>query len=133
MAENPEFGRRLRDAKRDWERANDRDLTWAEIGRRVGVLLARDPFPHQVVLRWFKQGREPSFDITEALAVTLGTSPGRLAFGEEGASGSAARMAELERAGVPKVPPSRIPSARSGPAPARRGAKPAKKRRAGGS
>lgn len=82
MADNPAYGRRLREAKRSYELAHDCDLTWREIGERVGAVLQREPFSAQVVQRWFAAGREPErFAITEAIGVALGADPAWLAFG----------------------------------------------------
>lgn len=84
MANDPEFGRRLRDAKRSWERVHDRTLTWDEVGGLVGKAMGRRPLAGAVVYRWFEDGREPKnfLKVLQALALVLGTTPAALAFGE---------------------------------------------------
>lgn len=82
MPDNAEFGRRLRDAKREYEMRHDRDLSWRELGERIGAAMGREPYVAEVVRRWFQMGREPAeFAITEAIARVLETDPRVLAFG----------------------------------------------------
>ena len=84
MADSPELGRRLRDAKRDYEKRHDVDLSWREIGERVATVLGRDkPVAYQVVQRWFTDGREPQdfVDTLRAIASVLETDPHSLTFG----------------------------------------------------
>lgn len=84
MANVPEFGRRLRDAKRAWEQAHDRDLGWEEVGKLVGRAMGRKkPLAGPVVYRWFKEGREPKEFRKAVLAIAkvFESDPGVLAFG----------------------------------------------------
>lgn len=78
-----DLGRRLRDAKRDYEQRHDVDLTWVELGKRIGAALGRKPIKYQVVQRWFLEGREPAEFVTTiaAIARVLEADPGALAFG----------------------------------------------------
>lgn len=81
--ENPEFGRRLREAKRQWEQTHDpRTISNEEIGKRVAKLLERDgAYSPQAVGMWMA-GREPkALDVVKALATVLGCDPAWLAFG----------------------------------------------------
>lgn len=84
MPKNPGFGRRLRDARRGWERAHDRDLPLDEIGVEVTRILDRPTvYKPQTVSKWF-DGNEPEmFSVVAALGMVLGVSPGWLAFGDE--------------------------------------------------
>lgn len=102
MADDEDFGRRLRDARRDYERRHDRYPTDAEVGRAVGKHLGRGPFTPQVVGRWFK-GREPGEFIAtvRALAAFFEVSAGWLATGE---GDMQAAPATPERAGAETGP-----------------------------
>ena len=84
MAVNEHWGRQLRAALRAYEERHDGErLSWAEIGRRVGARLGREPFASQTAGAWFKDGQEPeSFAVAAALADVLEADPGALAFGE---------------------------------------------------
>lgn len=106
VAENAEFGRRLREAKRSWEQRHDRDLTWREIGEAVGERLGREPYAPTVVHRWFNKGTEPAeFAVTHAIAEILEVDPGKLAFGE-----APAAMPPVRRVAEPTpTPPSPAP------------------------
>lgn len=84
MADHPELGRRLRDAKREYEKRHDvKNLSWREIGERVGAAMGREPVSYQVVQRWFMEGREPAafVDTIIAIAEVLETDPRLLTFG----------------------------------------------------
>lgn len=108
MATNDSWGRRLRDAKRDYEKRHDTRLSYAEIGVRVAAVVGRDrPFASTSVRSWFVEGQEPeAFAITAALAVVLEADAGALAFGRgvEPASASAGRAA-LVPAELPGLEP----------------------------
>jgi hypothetical protein len=84
MADNPEMGRRLRDARRDRAIVTDRELSFKDIGAMVAMRVGRkQPYRYQTVALWFG-GREPeSYRIVTALGAILGKSPCYLAFGEE--------------------------------------------------
>jgi len=86
MAERPDneaFGRRLRQAKRDWEQSHDpQTISNEEIGRRVAALLKRgEPYSPQAVGKWMA-GREPdTLDVVAAIAKVLGCDRAWLAWG----------------------------------------------------
>ena len=83
MPDNPEFGRRLWDARREFALRHDREPTFEEIGRAVGELLGRPAYSHQGVRKWFTQGAEPAeFAVVQALARILEVTPAYLAFGD---------------------------------------------------
>ena len=76
MPVNVEFGRRLRDAWRDYEKRHDTKLTQPAVAERLGVT-------PQAVGVWFRTGQEPeSFELVEQLAALLEVTPGWLAFGD---------------------------------------------------
>jgi hypothetical protein len=80
---NPGWGKRLRTARAEYEKAHDVRLTWEEIAKMVTDAGAR--VTYQAVQQYFK-GREPKrFKTVIALATALEESPGWLAF-EEGRS-----------------------------------------------
>lgn len=79
---NRAFGRRLRDARRDYERRHDRRLTLKEIGEGVGAKLNREPYAGPVVYRWLHGAVPADLAVITALADVLETTPGALAFGD---------------------------------------------------
>lgn len=84
MPENAGFGRRLREARKDWEKNEDRELSFEAIGIEVGRILERDrPYSQQAVSRWFAGSEPEMFSVVAALGMILGVSPGWLAFGDE--------------------------------------------------
>lgn len=85
MAVNEAWGRRLRDAKRDFEKRHDTSLSYTEIGRRVAkVLERRTPFAPTSARSWFVEGQEPeTFAIAGAIAVVLEADAGYLMTGYE--------------------------------------------------
>lgn len=79
MAIDPVWGKRLRDAKRDWEKQHDRKLSYGEIGKRVAALVGREAaFSHTAVRTWFAAGQEPGMQVARALERLLGVAPGSL-------------------------------------------------------
>lgn len=82
--DNPEFGRRLSQAKSEWEHAHyPQKISNEEIGIRVGRVLKRPEgaYSPQAVGKWMA-GREPdSMEVVKALATVLGKDPAWLAFG----------------------------------------------------
>lgn len=111
MANDPEFGRRLRDAKRAWERTHDRTLTWDEVGALVARAMGRAPFAGPVVYRWFEDGREPKdfLAAVRAMAVVFETTPGALAFGEGAPSPTSQPAAQNGDAAPVLRPDDRVP------------------------
>lgn len=73
MATDETWGRALRNAKRDYEKRHDTDLTYKGMGKRLGEILGRDPIPHPTVRSWFVDGQEPDtfLPIARALATML--------------------------------------------------------------
>lgn len=83
MTDNQGWGRRLRDARRDWEKLADGELGFKEIGIEVAALIGRETdYTYQAVSKWFAGSEPESFAVVEALAKILNVSPGYLAFGE---------------------------------------------------
>ena len=117
MPSNPDFGRRLRDARRDWEKAHDADLSYREIGERVAAIVGREPpFSHQAVRKWFEGGQEPQeLGVVLALAKVLGADPAALAWGAQAPTTSepprALRPALEPQTPIP-LPDRRPPTAR---------------------
>lgn len=93
LATNEEWSRRLRDAKRDYEKNHDTRLTFKEIGVRVAALVGRaEPFKHTSARAWFEEGQEPdAFAVAEAIALVLEADPAALVFG----TGEATPAAQL--------------------------------------
>lgn len=73
MAKDADWGKRLRQARADFEgRQDHKRLPYRQIGERVGELLGREPFEYTTVRAWFVDGQEPeSFVIAKALAAAL--------------------------------------------------------------
>lgn len=100
MAINEAWGRRLRDAKSDWERAhNHQRLSYAAIGEAVARLVGRpEPFSHTAVAAWFKKGQEPdSFAVAQAIETVLEQPPGALILGEAAPDWRLSDPADAER------------------------------------
>lgn len=88
---NEGWGRRLRDAKRDWEARNDRDLPYREIGEWLGSTA--------VAANRYFMGYEPArFEIAEKLALHLGVNPGWLVFGPEYCAKDLVQLARFDDA-----------------------------------
>ncbi|MBA3891594.1 MAG: hypothetical protein H0X64_13800 [Gemmatimonadaceae bacterium] len=72
MAVDPEFGRRLRSAKRRWEERHDRKLPNDELAAAVAREAGATSLSGQAVGQWLKRGQEPaSFRLLNALAAVL--------------------------------------------------------------
>lgn len=83
MAKNAGWGRRLRDALRDVEKARDGKLPLREIGERVAVLTGRATSYTPTAVRGWFQGQEPdAFAVAVALATVLDADPAYLILGE---------------------------------------------------
>lgn len=79
MAIDPEFGRRLRTAKREWETRHDRALPNKELAERVRDVAGVESLSGQAVGQWLNEGQEPSsLALLRALAVVLEVSVERL-------------------------------------------------------
>lgn len=84
MATNEEWGRRLRSARRRYEEETDSELSYREIGERLGTALKRSAYKHTSVRSWFVEGQEPdSLAVMRELAVLLKVDPRWLAFGDD--------------------------------------------------
>ena len=103
VADDADFGRRLRDAKRAWEQAHDQELTWDQVGARVAEAMGRKPIKGGVAYRWFMNGREPKEfrETVLGIARAFGASPCTLAFGD-GEGGLAVDV--QHRGGRPRTP-----------------------------
>ena len=70
-----------------WRRLTEaegrRNISLAEIGRRVGSLMNHKPYGTKVVGRWLDAQREPENAVYLALARVFGVDPGWLVFGAE--------------------------------------------------
>lgn len=106
MAVNEAWGRRLRDAKRDWERRHDQPFRYREIGERVQIILGRArPHSPTTVRSWFEEGQEPeSFAVAIALATVLEAPAGPLITGHDLAPDAARAGASGVLSDVTKLP-----------------------------
>lgn len=83
MAIDPEFGRRLRTAKREWETRHDRSLSNKELAELVRDEAGAESLSGQAVGTWLNEGQEPgSLALLRALAKVLEVPVSRLV-GEE--------------------------------------------------
>lgn len=126
MANDEAWGRNLRSAKRRFEEKHDTRLTYAEIGKRVAKVLGRDePFTHSTVYQWIEGGQEPEgFPIVRALALVLETDVGALLTPPTNGIQSGVNQ-DVPRHARPVNPQPSGPTLRDQ-------AKPAKRRKAGG-
>lgn len=76
-----DYGERLRQAKRDWEREHDpAKLPWTEVARKCAVILGRRVHAETARL-WAAGKQEPTLTEFRALAEVLETDVAELAFG----------------------------------------------------
>lgn len=98
MAIDPEFGRRLRTLKREWEERHDAKLTNQELAERVRLEAGVESLTGQAVGQWVNAGQEPSsFVLLRALAVVLETTVARLV-GENETPGKTAPVSAFKKA-----------------------------------
>lgn len=85
MAKAEAFGRRLRDAIKDFEKKHDTSVSMRLLGELVAKRMGKEPILSQVIGAWVREGQEPDDFIAtvSALAAVLETAPGYLAFGEK--------------------------------------------------
>jgi transcriptional regulator with XRE-family HTH domain len=85
VADNPEFGERLKRARAEFERRRGYErLSNRELGEQVAERMGREePYSSQAVSRWFAGTEPDSLEVFVALGRVLGVAPGWLAFGDD--------------------------------------------------